>query len=125
MSSLDIADALARLQIPCTGQAPNTKFLATNMPECVSNETMRILVSPSLQIRLAGDSAHNIFALGDVAESGGPKMARATEFQSQIVATNIVSLIKGKKSLSSYRPVKEVEGAIKLTLGKVRDLSRF
>lgn len=60
-----------------------------------------------------------MFALGDVAESGGPKMARAVECQSQIVASNIVSMIKSTTAPGIYRPVMAVEGAIKLTLGKV------
>lgn len=60
-----------------------------------------------------------MFALGDVAESGGPKMARAAECQSQIVASNIVSMIKNTTAPGIYRPVMAVEGAIKLTLGKV------
>lgn len=65
-----------------------------------------------------------MFALGDVAESGGPKMARAAECQSHIVASNIVSLIKSSATVSStYQPVRAVEGAIKLTLGKVRNLN--
>lgn len=62
-----------------------------------------------------------MFALGDVAESGGPKMARAVECQSHIVASNIVSSIKNNTAPSTYKPVLAVEGAIKLTLGKVGD----
>lgn len=89
------------------------------MSECISKETGRVLVAPSCQINATEGMIDNIFALGDVAESGGPKMARAAEAQSLIVARNIVSLIKGAKPSSIYRPVKAVEGAIKLTLGKV------
>lgn len=76
-------------------------------------------MAPSLQLRSPGGTIDNIFALGDVAETGGPKMARATECQSHVVASNIVSLIKSRPVASTYQPVKEVEGAIKLTLGKV------
>lgn len=81
-------------------------------------------MSPSLQITSSGDTINNMFALGDVAESGGPKMARAAECQSHIVASNIVSLIKSSTTVPSiYQPVRAVEGAIKLTLGKVRNLN--
>lgn len=106
------------LVIPCTGQTPSTQFLTNKMSECLSDKSGRILVAPSLQIRSPEGTISNIFALGDVAESGGPKMARAAEFQSQIVASNVVSLIKSRPGLSSYQPVKQLEGAIKLTLGK-------
>ncbi|KAG8160974.1 hypothetical protein KVR01_009238 [Diaporthe batatas] len=107
------------LVISCTGQTPNTQFLTQELSKCVSDETGRILVAPSLQIRSPEGTIDNILALGDVAETGGPKMARAAECQSHVVASNIVSLIKRRPALSTYRPVKEVEGAIKLTLGKV------
>lgn len=79
------------------------------------------MVAPSLQINSPEGTADNIFALGDVAESGGPKMARAAECQSHIVASNIVSLIKSSTASDIYDPVMAVEGAIKLTLGKVRE----
>lgn len=77
-------------------------------------------MAPSLQVNLPGGTIDNIFALGDVAESGGPKMARAAECQSHIAASNIVSLIKSTTAPGIYQPVMAVEGAIKLTLGKVR-----
>lgn len=80
-------------------------------------------MAPSLQVNLSGGAIDNIFALGDVAESGGPKMARAAECQSQIAASNIVSLIKSTTAPGTYQPVLAVEGAIKLTLGKVCYLS--
>jgi NADH dehydrogenase FAD-containing subunit len=60
----------------------------------------------------------HIFAFGDVAETGGPKMARAGMMQAEIVCGNTVSLIKGKK-LVEYTPL-ALEGALKLSLGKVR-----
>lgn len=107
------------MQISCTGQTPNTQFLSQDLSDCASDETGRILVTQSLQIRSPRGTVDNIFALGDVADSGGPKMARAAECQSHVVASNIVSLINSRPALSTYQPVKEVEGAIKLTLGKV------
>ena len=60
-----------------------------------------------------------IFASGDGAESGGPKMARAGQFQSDIVQANIVAMVKGQHPCITYKPRVDVEGAIKLTLGKV------
>ncbi|KAI3390550.1 hypothetical protein diail_9211 [Diaporthe ilicicola] len=106
------------LVIPCTGQTPITGFMTNTFSECISKETGRILVTPALQIQSPEEIVDNIFALGDVAESGGPKMARAAQAQSLIVASNIVSLIQSAKAPSSYQPVMALEGAIKLTLGK-------
>ncbi|EAT90306.2 hypothetical protein SNOG_02094 [Parastagonospora nodorum SN15] len=60
----------------------------------------------------------NIFAAGDVAASGGPKMARAGYMQTLVVADNILSLIKGKSNMKVYKPMRWLEGSIKLTLGK-------
>lgn len=114
-------DLLITSQIRCTGQAPNTQFLTGALSECISKGTGRILVAPSLQINSPGGPIDNIFALGDVAESGGPKMARAADCQSHIVASNIVSSIKNNTAPSKYQAALAVEGAIKLTLGKVGD----
>ena len=60
----------------------------------------------------------HIFALGDVAETGGPRMGRAGMMQAEIVCQNILAMIKGKK-LDEYIPL-ALEGALKLSLGKVR-----
>jgi NADH dehydrogenase FAD-containing subunit len=85
--------------------------------ESISKETSHVLVRPTLQIVDA--RFPNIFAAGDVAASGGPKMARAGYMQAHIVADNILSLIKGAKRLKVYKPMRWLEGSITLTLGKV------
>ncbi|KAH7132273.1 hypothetical protein B0J11DRAFT_600698 [Dendryphion nanum] len=107
------------LIIPCTGQRPNSSLIATLSPSSISKTTSRILVLPTLQI---SDPAYpNIFSFGDVAETGGPKMARAGFFQSEIVVSNLLALIKGKnRELKQYKPDLAMEGSIKLTLGKSR-----
>lgn len=64
----------------------------------------------------------NIFAIGDVAKTGGPKMARAGFFQVEVVISNIVSLIHKRKAVAQYKH-HDFEGAINLTLGKVRSVS--
>lgn len=45
-------------------------------------------------------------------------MARAGLFQAEIVRSNIISLIENKGPLLSYVP-DAIEGALKLSLGKV------
>jgi NADH dehydrogenase FAD-containing subunit len=82
------------------------------------------MVKPTLQVLFDNrQSANrcNIFALGDVAETGGPKMARAGMVQAETVTTNILSLIKHKTRLESCALI-PLEGALKLSLGRVRDL---
>lgn len=86
----------------------------------MSTQTQRILVRSTLQLKddeKFNKNVYHIFALGDVAETGGPKMARAGMMQAEIVGGNIVALIKGKK-LAEYTPL-ALEGALKLSLGKV------
>lgn len=67
----------------------------------------------------SGDKTYpNVLALGDVAETGGPKMGRAAAFQAEIVCQNIVSMAHNEQPRAIYHP-NDAEGAIKLTLGKV------
>jgi hypothetical protein len=39
--------------------------------------------------------------------------------QTLVVADNILSLIKGKSNMKVYKPMRWLEGSIRLTLGKV------
>ncbi|KAK7745814.1 hypothetical protein SLS53_002531 [Cytospora paraplurivora] len=110
------------LIIGCTGQRPNSAILASLLPGAISKQTSRILVQPTLQV-LAEDAhpGHQdlpIFAFGDVAEHGGPKMARAGFMQAEVVVDNILNMINGRPCSRIYKPNVFVEGAIKLTLGK-------
>lgn len=101
-------------QLPCTGQTPNSSIISNLGPNVLA-KTGRINVKSTLQLL---DPAHShIFALGDVAETPGPKMARAGMMQAEVVESNILSMIKGKEALKQYIP-HCVEGALKLSLGK-------
>ncbi|PMD35352.1 FAD/NAD(P)-binding domain-containing protein [Hyaloscypha variabilis F] len=107
------------LVIPSTGQTPNTSIIAGFAPSSISAQTGRILVKSTLQLEGDGkfdEVFENIFALGDVAETGGPKMASAGMMQGEIVRENILALIRGEQ-LAEYTPL-ALEGALKLRLGK-------
>ncbi|KAE9380356.1 putative amid-like NADH oxidoreductase [Stipitochalara longipes BDJ] len=107
------------LVIPCIGQTPNTSIIAEFSTSSISAQTGRILVKSTLQLKRDGKSGkalENIFALGDVAETGGPRMASAGMMQGEIVRENILALIRGVK-LAEYTPL-ALEGALKLRLGK-------
>ena len=62
-------------------------------------------------------SASRTFDLSDVAETAGPKMANNGLMQSEMVRSNVVSLIEPKQHLKSYIPIPE-EGVLKLSLGE-------
>ncbi|KAK9781216.1 putative FAD/NAD(P)-binding domain-containing protein [Seiridium cardinale] len=106
------------LVISSTGQRPNSHILASIYPDAISKATSRINVKPTLQIDIAHDPSPRIFALGDIAEHGGPRMARAVWFQAGVVANNIVAMAQGRQPSTHYAPAAFLEGAIKLTLGQ-------
>ncbi|KAL3476640.1 hypothetical protein BJX99DRAFT_270311 [Aspergillus californicus] len=110
------------LVIGCTGQRPNSSIISSLHPQSISKENSRILVQPTLQLSTPDSPTSNqnqrIFAFGDVAAHPGPLMARAGFMQSEIVLSNILSLIKEQPATAIYKPNLFVEGAIKLTLGK-------
>ncbi|KAL4759111.1 uncharacterized protein BDW70DRAFT_161891 [Aspergillus foveolatus] len=58
-------------------------------------------------------------ALGDVAKTKGPRMARAARAQADVVASDILSMIHQGESSTSYVP-QIYESVIKLTLGRSR-----
>lgn len=78
------------------------------------------MVKPTLQIQDPNSALDHIYALGDVADTGGPKMGRAGLFQGEVVVQNILAMIDNRTPMATYTPKLLFEGAIKLTLGKVR-----
>ncbi|OAA58895.1 Pyridine nucleotide-disulfide oxidoreductase, FAD/NAD(P)-binding domain protein [Akanthomyces lecanii RCEF 1005] len=105
------------LVIPCTGQRPNSAILEQLVPSAVCPTTKQIKVKPTMQIQDETHKYENIFAVGDVAKTGGPRMARAARAQADIITSNILSMINEQKPSTFYSP-QIYEGVIKLTLGK-------
>ncbi|KAH8647225.1 putative AMID-like mitochondrial oxidoreductase [Xylariales sp. PMI_506] len=135
--------------IPCIGQKPNSSILTGLHPEAISKSTSEILVKPTLQIEADGDPSPRIFALGDVAATGGPRMARAAYFQANVVRDNMLAMLRqlsstvstasddgGKPAAAAatsvvlsppthiYTPWFGIEGSIKLTLG-LKDFTMY
>ena len=84
-------------------------------PSSIDPKSALILTQQTLQI--IDPLYPNIFAIGDVAATNSPKMARSAFAQAEIVADNIIRLISGhplRKYISH-----PFEGAIDLTLGGV------
>ncbi|OKL64341.1 hypothetical protein UA08_00683 [Talaromyces atroroseus] len=110
------------LVLPCTGQKAKSDLVRDLAPEAVCKETKQILVRPTLQIATGEgegkDKFANVFALGDVAATGGAKNARSSFFQTEIVVKNILGMIKEDIAKSLYKPNTALEGAIMLTLGQ-------
>lgn len=83
-----------------------------------------IIVKSTLQVDHLPSSKGNIFALGDVAQTGGPKQGRAGMVQGEVVLNNILRLIKNQQGLENYEPL-PFEGALQLTMGEVCTTSIF
>ncbi|CAK7207674.1 hypothetical protein SEUCBS139899_010485 [Sporothrix eucalyptigena] len=103
----------------CTGQTPNSGLLQAAFGGALTNSG-EIRVNANLQVvpdEKTGVALEDVYAFGDVAATGGPKMARAGWFQSDVIVDNIVATIQGKAASHKYVP-SVVEPSLKLTLGK-------
>nr|ADO29929.1 hypothetical protein PP107 [Penicillium paxilli] len=106
--------------ILATGQTPNNQMVADlkpstpDGPSVVNPDNGFLRIRPTMQLLDEGHS--NIFAVGDIADTGAQKAARPGSVQAGVVAKNIVSLIEGGKAEETF--VKG-PGAIHLTLGMV------
>lgn len=107
------------LVIPATGQTPNNQFLKDLQPtsgyEIINPANGFIRVSPTLQF--ADPEYTNLYACGDIADSGAHKAARPGAGQAHVVAQNIAAMVNGG------RPEQKVTvdpPAIHLSLGLVR-----
>jgi NADH dehydrogenase FAD-containing subunit len=101
-------------QISCIGRVPLSGPLESLSPASIDNSKF-ILVKPTLQIK---DEKHpKIFAIGDVAATGGNKNARSGYAQAQVVADNIKNMIKGSDAREEYVPS---PFAIHMSTGLVR-----
>ncbi len=92
---------LMLFQIVCIGAVPLSAPLLALSPSSVDPQTKYIKVKPTLQI--ADSNYANVFAIGDVADTGAHKAARPGMSQAKVASHNIEMLIKGKNSdLQTY-----------------------
>lgn len=84
--------------ILATGQRPNNSLvqdLSSSQPGSLINpDNGFIRVKPTMQ--LLDDKYPNVFAVGDIADTGVQKAARPGSAQAAVVAKNIQSLIEGQ-----------------------------
>ncbi|PKX97890.1 NAD(P)/FAD-dependent oxidoreductase [Aspergillus novofumigatus IBT 16806] len=102
--------------ILATGQRPNNDLLTSLTPSrsgsLINLDNGFIRVRPTLQLQ--DERFPNIFAVGDIADTGAQKAARPGSVQAGVVARNIQALIEGRRAEEEYAPS---PAAIHLTLG--------
>ncbi|KAL5696143.1 hypothetical protein EMGR_006652 [Emarellia grisea] len=102
--------------ILATGQRPNndllTSLTSSSSGSLINPDNGFIRVRPTLQLQ--DERFSNIFAVGDIADTGAQKAARPGSVQAGVVARNIQALIEGRRAEEEYVPP---PAAIHLTLG--------
>ncbi|KAL8408898.1 hypothetical protein RB594_007362 [Gaeumannomyces avenae] len=109
--------------ISCVGQRPASDVLAGLSPGCIS-ESGHVRVLPTLQV--ADESLPNVFACGDVADTGTANPnGRAAVRQAEVVADNILAMATGGgRPRAEYR-AHWADGVIKLTMGLEKSIMQF
>lgn len=106
--------------ILATGQTPNNQLVADLEPSTadglsvINPDNGFIRVRPTMQF--LDDKFSNMFAVGDIADTGAQKAARPGAAQAAVVAKNIQSLIEGQNPEETFI---KGPGAIHITLGMV------
>lgn len=107
--------------ILATGQKPNNALvdsLPTTNPEGLINKTNGFIrINKSMQIQ--DEAYRNIFAVGDIADTGVHKAARPGAAQAKVVASNILSMLFGGSPDVQYE---KSPRAIHLSLGLKRNI---
>ena len=112
--------------ILATGQTPNNQLVADLKPSTpeglsvINPDNGFIRVRPTMQF--LDEKYSNMFAVGDIADTGAQKAARPGAAQAAVVAKNILDLIEGRNSEEKF--VKG-PGAIHITLGMVSTENRY
>ncbi|KAH7033538.1 putative amid-like NADH oxidoreductase [Microdochium trichocladiopsis] len=114
----------ADLIIPAVGQTPNNQFVTAGLldpstPEesLINPQNGFIRVRPTLQFK--DEKYPNLFAVGDIADTGAHKAARPGSAQAAVVAKNVLAMIEGRE------PRDEIvvdPASIHLTLGLTKNV---
>lgn len=102
--------------ILATGQTPNNDLMKTltssTADSLINPDNGFIPIRPTMQLQ--DPMYQNMFAVGDIADTGLRKAARPGSAQAAVVAQNIQALIEGRKAEETYP---RMPAAIHLTLG--------
>lgn len=92
----------ADLVILCTGPNPLSSPLRTLSPSSINPHTKYIRVKPTLQICSSSGVVEypNVFAIGDVAETGAHKAAKPGSAQAEVAARNIEKMIRARTTMA-------------------------
>ncbi|KAF9023227.1 FAD/NAD(P)-binding domain-containing protein [Hymenopellis radicata] len=103
---MDGGEVQADCVISCTGSRPLSAPLLSLSPSAVDPATGFVRVKPTLQIHpsSAADPEYpNVFAIGDVADTGAHKAARPAFGQIEVAVANIRRLMRGRgEALEEY-----------------------
>jgi apoptosis-inducing factor 2 len=114
------AKVSTELVVLATGQAPNNSLVSDLDPSTPSSlinpDNGFIRIRPTMQF--LDEKYPNLFAVGDIADTGTQKAARPGVGQAAVVAKNIQALIEGRRAEEKF---KGGPAAIHLTLGIVSD----
>ena len=106
--------------ILATGQKPNNQLVSHLQPSTpdgssiINPDNGYIRVRPTMQF--LDEKYSNMFAVGDIADTGAQKAARPGSAQAGVVARNIAALARGEEPAETYVAG---PGAIHITLGMV------
>ncbi|KAK6996965.1 FAD/NAD(P)-binding domain-containing protein [Favolaschia claudopus] len=92
----------ADVAICCMGAVPLSGPLLSLSPTSVEPRSGEIRVQPTLQI--ADPAFPRVFAVGDVAATGGNKAAAPGFAQAAVAVQNMVNMIEGRKERVEYTP---------------------
>ncbi|KAG8865304.1 hypothetical protein FRB96_000194 [Tulasnella sp. 330] len=114
ISLSDGSSITTQLAILATGQIPNNQMLTSlNTSDSIINgDNGFIRVRPTLQF--VPEQYSQLFALGDIADSGMPKAARPGAAQADVVVQNVLDLIGGREPSGK---IQVGPAGIHLTLG--------
>ncbi|KXJ93400.1 hypothetical protein Micbo1qcDRAFT_232938 [Microdochium bolleyi] len=118
----DGRELTADLIIPAVGQTPNSQFVTAGLepssPDSLVNpQNGFIRVRPTLQFQ---DPRYpNLFAVGDIADTGAHKAARPGSAQAAVVAKNLLAMIAGG---DAEEKVVVDPASIHLTLGLTKNV---
>ncbi|KAK0725079.1 hypothetical protein B0H67DRAFT_569526 [Lasiosphaeris hirsuta] len=109
----------ADFAVVATGQTPNNQFLAGlgNGGGVVNPRNGFIRVRPTLQFN--DERFSNLFAVGDIADTGAHKAARPGSVQAAVAAKNIVAMVAGGQPVET---ITVAPAGIHLTLGLTRNV---
>jgi NADH dehydrogenase FAD-containing subunit len=104
--------------ILATGQTPNNSLISdltsSTSESLINPDNGFIRIRPTMQFK--DEQYPNLFAVGDIADTGLRKAARPGSAQAAVIAKNIQAMIEGKKPEEVFP---RMPAAIHLTLGMV------